>query len=117
MPRDRSISHINNFAHLARSRSWLAASLVTQRHALFALPLVAGVLAGCATTPRSSAGESAADSIDVRDERGTEGTLAGMKGRVVVIDLCASSVAACNVNARILDEALTAFRDQPVELL
>jgi hypothetical protein len=55
--------------------------------------------------------------IDVADEAGNEATLASMKGRIVVIDLCASSVPACNVSAKVLDEAMPAFRGQPVELV
>lgn len=44
-------------------------------------------------------------------------TVDAFQGRVVVMDLCASWATACNLNARILDEAARALDGKPVIFL
>ena len=97
---------------LRRRPAARAASPATQWRAAFALAAIAAVGA-CATAPKTGLGGS----IDFRDADGHEGTLAALRGNVIVIDLCASWAAACNVNAKVLDEAQLAFAGQRVELV
>lgn len=77
------------------------------------LPLLLGCLAeGCAT-PRAGG----ADSVDVVLPDGARTTLASLKGKVVVLDVCASWSSACNLNARVLDEVAVALAAAPVEVI
>ncbi len=48
---------------------------------------------------------------------GARATLAGLAGRVVVLDVCASWASACNVNARVLDEVAVALAGEPVDVI
>jgi len=48
---------------------------------------------------------------------GQRASLASFRGRVVIVDVCASWASACNLNARVLDEVAEALRDQPVEVV
>lgn len=48
-------------------------------------------------------------SVDFIDGSGREGTLAAFAGKVVVLDVCASWAAACNLNARVLDQVAAAL--------
>jgi hypothetical protein len=88
--------------------------------ALRLLSLVVGIalsapaLAGCATVPPSP---QVLGSVDVVDATGQATTLAGLLGRVVVVDVCVSSVAACPLNARALDLALRELQSEPVSMV
>lgn len=77
------------------------------------LPLLLGCLTeGCATAPRPTT-----ESVDFVLPDGQRATLASFRGRVLIVDVCASWASACNLNARVLDEVAEALRDQPVEVL
>ena len=105
------MSHLSLSSELRRRPGRLAASLLTQRHARFALALTAFGLAfvvgasGCATASKPGMGAS----VDFVDAAGREATLAAFAGKVVVLDVCASWATACNLNARVLDEVGTAL--------
>jgi hypothetical protein len=104
MPAEGYMSDTRDFGGLRASDRSRSASRATQRHAAFALAL----LAGCAAAgPKPDMGGS----IDFTDDAGHLGTLAGLKGRVVVVDLCVSWATACNVNAKVLDDAAAAVPD------
>jgi hypothetical protein len=74
-----------------------------------AIWVMAVTATGCASLPPPTA-----SSIDFVDANQREGTLQHLAGRVIVVDVCSSVVAACNVNARVLDEVLVAFPDKPL---
>jgi thiol-disulfide isomerase/thioredoxin len=82
------------------------------RHARVAAAVFSLHLAACATTPVAAPSVSYAI-----DDSGREMTLGAFKGSVVVVDLCASWAAACNLNARVLDEVQTALAGEPVQVL
>lgn len=42
------------------------------------------------------------------------GALDAYKGKVIMLDVCTSWVAACNLNARVLDEVMVAFVGRPL---
>lgn len=64
------------------------------------------------TTPRPGP-----ESVDFVMPDGQRASLASFRGRVVIVDVCASWASACNLNARVLDEVAEALRDQPVEVV
>lgn len=98
MPEVTGMSYTCDFNRLRGSLERFGASFVTRRHAGFALVVCAMV--ACATAGGAGRGES----IDFRDDQGHLGNLDSMRGRVVVVDVCTSWAAACNVNAKVLDE-------------
>lgn len=110
------MSQVSVSARLRTPRDRGAASRATHRHPrvpALLLPVLLGCLVeGCAT-PRAATSES----IDVVMPDGARTTLAGLQGRVVVLDVCASWASACNVNARVLDEVATAFAGAPVDVI
>jgi hypothetical protein len=65
----------------------------------------------CATLPPPTGGSI--DFVQRPDDRVAQ-SLAIYEGSVVLLDVCTSWVAACNVNAKVLDEVLVAFPEQPV---
>lgn len=108
MPSITRMSYTKHFAWLRPQGRAPGAHAFTHRHALVAL-----LLCACATAGPGNRGAS----IDFADAKGHEGTLAMWRGKVVVIDLCASWAAACNVNAKVLDEAAQALKGKQVELV
>ncbi len=92
----------------ARARS---ASYATQRYGAVALA-VGLCAAGCATAPVGR--ERPAATIDFRDAAGHRGDLDAYRGKVVVVDVCTSWAAACNVNAKVLDDVAVALHGEPV---
>ncbi|OGQ18786.1 MAG: hypothetical protein A2138_11725 [Deltaproteobacteria bacterium RBG_16_71_12] len=79
--------------------------------------LVLPVLLGCLAEGCATARVGAPDSVDVVLPDGARTTLASLRGRVVVLDVCASWASACNLNARVLDEVAAALADEPVEVI
>lgn len=110
------MSYLSLSGSLRAGRDHGGASHATHRHPsvpALVLPLLLGCLAeGCAT-PR--AGSS--DSVDVILPDGERTTLASLKGKVLVLDVCASWSSACNLNARVLDEVAAALAGEPVEVI
>lgn len=110
------MSQLRHSGRLRSGRDRGAAHGATHRHPrvpAWVLPALLGCLAeGCAT-PRAATSES----IDVVMPDGARATLAGLRGRVVVLDVCASWASACNVNARVLDEVAATFAGQPVDVI
>jgi thiol-disulfide isomerase/thioredoxin len=110
------MSQMRDSEDLREGRDRAAASRATHRHRrvpALLLPLLLGCLTeGCATTPRPSP-----ESVDFVMPNGQRASLASFRGRVVIVDVCASWASACNLNARVLDEVAEALRDQPVEVV
>lgn len=110
------MSHMNDSGRLTFDGDRGGASRATHRHRLVPaalLPLLLGCLAeGCATAPQPTPA-----SVDFELADGTRATLAALRGRVVVLDVCASWASACNLNARVLDEVALAFAGEPVEVI
>lgn len=98
---------MNDCNHLREWHDRTGAFAPTQRHAWVAPMVLALAVAGCAT---AKPGMGA--SVDFVDAAGREGTLAAFRGRVIVLDVCASWATACNLNARVLDEVAVALAAQ-----
>jgi hypothetical protein len=107
------MSHTNENSGLDGVRACRSASAVTHRHLLVALWL-SPVFLGCMTGPERKGG---ADSIDVVMPGGERVFLDAFRGRVLVLDVCASWASACNVNARVLDEVRAALPDPGLEVV
>jgi hypothetical protein len=71
------------------------------------------VLAACAT----ASVRGGASTIDFEDATGHRGTLDGNRGRVVILDVCASWATACNLNAKVLDEVMDVLQQEPVDVV
>lgn len=80
--------------------------------ALVCVLAVALTNSACATLPPPTA-----HSVDFVRADGSAGSLDELRGQVVVVDVCTSWVAACNLNARVLDEVKVAFAGAPVTVV
>jgi hypothetical protein len=77
--------------------------------AIVCILLVASTSGGCATLP-----PPAGHTVDFTTRDAAAGTLEQHRGKVVLLDVCTSWVAACNLNAKVLDEVTLAFAGRPV---
>jgi hypothetical protein len=120
MPGITHMSHMRDSRGLDPAGRPAGAKAPTQRGrgrhgAVAAIALCVLAEGGACATARSPPGMGA--SIDFEDVAGQRGTLEGLRGRVVVIDLCASWATACNLNAKVLDEVQLALADEPVDIV
>ena len=110
------MSQVSESSGLSGGRDHLGASRATHRHrvvpALVLTALLGQMTEGCASVPPPSP-----ESVDFVLPDGRRADLSSLRGRVVIVDVCASWASACNLNARVLDEVAEALRDQPVEVL
>lgn len=110
------MSHMSDFGCLTTSGDRGGALCATHRHRLVPaalLLLLLGCLAeGCATTAPATS-----ESVDLVLPNGQRATLAALRGKVVVLDVCASWASACNLNARVLDEVALALASEHVEVI
>lgn len=110
------MSHMSDSSRLNVVPDRGGASPATHRHPLvpaLLLPLFLGCLAeGCKTAPSPTS-----ESVDFVLPDGQRATLASLRGKVVVLDVCASWASACNLNARVLDEVAAALDAEPVEVI
>src|SRR5436190_2234734 len=123
MPIVTTVSYMRDFNYLRRPARSRGALALTQRYvpvastrpaiaAVVAVGVAIAIASGCAT-PRERVG--AGGTIDFRDDKGHEATLDSLRGKIVVVDLCASWAAACNVNAKVLDEVMPVVQPKGVE--
>jgi hypothetical protein len=108
MPAVTHMSYTRKNNHLAPS---LRVCCVT-RDALYAFvcfACVASTLGGCASLPAPSS-----HTVDFTRASSEPGALDAYKGKVVLLDVCTSWVAACNLNAKVLDEVTIAFEGRPL---
>ena len=113
------MSHVFEFRRFARRRPGGCVGRDARgrrgRHAAVALTFLLCLPTGtgaCATL-RSDAPVP----VDFTLPDGTPSSLTALAGRVVVLDVCASWAAACNLNARVLDEVRAALPSPRVEVL
>lgn len=110
------MSHMSDSSRLKAVPDRGGASRATHRHPLvpaLLLPLLLGCLTeGCKTAPSPTS-----ESVDFVLPNGQRATLASLRGKVVVLDVCASWASACNLNARVLDEVAAALDAEPVEVI
>lgn len=112
------MSYTRDSRGLDPTASRRGASRATQWHARVAAIAACAVVVGtgsaqvgCATTPTTVTAP-----IDVMDRSGRTGRV-GAPGRVTILDVCTSWDAACNVNARALDEVMRKLGDRPVDVI
>lgn len=124
MPGITHMSHMRDSRALEDWASAGGAKSASQRHArVAALTLRVGfwalgllLAAGCATTPTGSQSGLGA-TIDFVDGSGNRGTLDGLRGRLVIVDVCASWATACNLNAKVLDEVAVALARERADIV
>lgn len=110
------MSQMSDNRQLMKSRDRAGASRATHRH-LFAPALLLPALLGCLTEGCASVPRPTSESVDFVMPDGRRSDLSALRGRVVVVDVCASWASACNLNARVLDEVAEALAGEPVEVI
>lgn len=131
MPGITHMSHMRDSRGLAQRGDRDGAKGATQRHARVAVStrylalratvfafwaLSVGLGAGCASTP-GGARTGLGATIDFVDVDGNRGTLEGLRGHLVILDVCASWATACNLNAKVLDEVAVALAGERADIV
>lgn len=126
------MSHVSDSSRLPSGRDRVGASRRTHRHPLAPPEVRRRLLGRLADLPRGAAlalalaiassscatpGALPSDSVDFVLPSGARAHLGTLRGRVVIVDVCASWASACNLNARVLDEVVEALPGAPLEVV